>query len=188
MVIVLNTTDLTPQDKLILLGIANHDGDGGAWPSVATLARYGCCSPRTVQRSLQRLTEAGFVTVEKQAGGSRETRPDRRPNLYRLHLSGLVDNHDNGVTPVTPREANGVTPVTERGDTAMSPEPSLNHLYEIKRDSYVMAVPALCTTSGCNEPALPHKFRCSAHHRDGSGRGVAASRRDVSVWSEEASA
>ena len=159
MVIVLNTTDLTPQDKLILLGIANHDGDGGAWPSVATLARYGCCSPRTVQRSLARLTEAGLVTVEKQAGGLRATRSDRRPNLYRLHL---VDNHADGVTPMTPRDVNGVTPVTERGDTAVSPEPSLNRPHTSKRDTYV-GEPRVCVFQGCSEEPLPHKFRCQEH-------------------------
>ena len=137
MVVVLNTTGLTPQDKLILLGIANHDGDGGAWPSVATLARYGCCSERTIRRVLQRLTEAGLVTVEYQAGGHRETRADRRPNLYHLHLARVVDNSHDGGTQVTARDPDGGTPVTERADTAMSAETSLTVPYTNKRDSSV---------------------------------------------------
>jgi len=66
MVTVLNAGNLTPRRKLILLGIANHDGDGGSWPSISTLARYAVCSDRTVQRELQKLTQEGFVTIEMQ--------------------------------------------------------------------------------------------------------------------------
>ena len=141
MVTVLNAGNLTPQDKLVLLGIANHDGDGGAWPSVATLARYGCCSERTIRRVLQRLTEAGLVTVEYQAGGRQNTRADRRPNLYHLHLARVVDNSHDGGTQVTARELDGGTQVTERADTAVSAEPSLTVPYTSKRDSYVSAEP-----------------------------------------------
>ena len=138
MVTVLNAGNLTPRRKLILLGIANHDGDGGSWPSISTLARYAGCSERTVQRELQRLTEGGFVTIELQAGGSPRTRADRRPNLYRLSIPRVVDNSDHGVTPtVTPTDSRGDTALTERGDTALSPEPSLTVPYTSKRDSYV---------------------------------------------------
>lgn len=168
MVVVLNTTGLTPQDKLILLGIANHDGDGGAWPSVSTLARYGCCSERTVRRSLQRLTEAGLVTVRYQAGGSRDIRPDRRPNLYLLHLYGPVENHvgnpNNGGTRESARDNNGGTPEAERADIAVSDEPSLNLLCTNKRDTYVIDE-RLCASPGCTNLALQNKFRCEDHQR-----------------------
>ena len=138
MVTVLNAANLPPTRKLILLGIANHDGDGGSWPSISTLARYAGCSTRTVQRELQRLTEAGFVTIELQAGGSRSTRADRRPNLYRIHVSRLVDNSHDGVTVgVTPSDSRGDIAVSQRGDTAMSPETSLTVPYTNRRDSYV---------------------------------------------------
>jgi predicted transcriptional regulator len=137
MVTVLNAGNLTPQDKLVLLGIANHDGDGGAWPSVATLARYGCCSERTIRRVLQRLVEAGLVTVEYQAGGRQNTRADRRPNLYHIHLARVVDNSHDGGTQVTARDPDGGTQVTERADIAVSAEPSLTVPYTSKRDSSV---------------------------------------------------
>jgi len=30
--------------KLVLIGIANHEGDQGSYPAVATLAKYANCS------------------------------------------------------------------------------------------------------------------------------------------------
>ena len=96
--------------KLVLLGIANHDGDGGAWPSLATLATYaGGVSERTVSRAIGELVELGEVSVERNAGGLRNCRDDRRPNLYHFLLSCPPDcdgskNHRvrrHGVTPVS---------------------------------------------------------------------------------------
>lgn len=114
----LNLTDppLQPTQALVLIGIANHDGDGGAWPSVDTLARYARITPRSVQRILVDLVALGLVEITPQAGGTAKTRADRRPNLYRLIR--------HGVTPTSSRE-------TPRGDagvvdgvTPVSPEPS----------------------------------------------------------------
>lgn len=120
---VLRVAGISSTDKLVLIGIANHDGDGGAWPSVATLAVYADCSERTVQRGLERLAELGLITIRLQAGGTRETRADRRPNRYDIHF--------DRVTQMSPRaergdtgDVNGVTSTAERGDTATSPEPS----------------------------------------------------------------
>lgn len=116
----LRVQDLLPTEKLVLIGICNHDGDGGAWPSIATLSMYAATSTRTVQRAIAALVEHGYVTVDTNAGGTMQTRNDRRPNHYVVHRPR------HGATPTSPRESNGVTPVTERDDTAMSPEPSLN--------------------------------------------------------------
>lgn len=117
----LRVQDLTPTDKLVLIGIANHDGDGGSWPSIATLAMYAGVSERTVQRSIAALQERTLITVEQNAGGTMHTRNDRRPNHY------TINRPRHGVTSTTSRSTHGVTPVTERGDKAVSPEPSLNH-------------------------------------------------------------
>ena len=38
MSLVLHHSVAQPTHKLILLGIANHQGDGGAWPSIETLS------------------------------------------------------------------------------------------------------------------------------------------------------
>lgn len=125
MSVVLNMDGLEPVEKLVLLGIANHDGDGGAWPSIDTLARYSCRSRRTVHTVLAKLVDKGLVSYERNAGGTRKTRNDQRPNLYTLHL-------DNGVQPTAPREpqrgaaqrVNGVQSEAERGAACTAPEPS----------------------------------------------------------------
>jgi Helix-turn-helix domain len=198
MVTVLNADNLTARRKLILLGIANHDGDGGSWPSVATLARYAVCSTRTVQRELQRLSDEGFVTIEIRAGGSSRTRADRRPNLYHLNVTRVVDNSIHGVTvDVTPSGSRGDIAMSQRGDIAMSPETSLTVPYTSKRDTYVTAEPDSVdnvkltraqvrdiVTMSAFCPTCSEKLSRCACDVDGSGRGVAASGRDVSVWSE----
>ena len=45
----------TGTDKVVLLGIANHDGDGGSWPAIATLAKYANVNERNTQKSIERL-------------------------------------------------------------------------------------------------------------------------------------
>jgi hypothetical protein len=76
----------TGRDKLILLGIANHDGDGGAWPSIATLARYANCSEASVRRTLKLLIDDGAITKQIQAGGNHNTPEHLKPNLYEITL------------------------------------------------------------------------------------------------------
>ena len=108
--LVLNHSRASGTDKLVLIGIANHDGDGGSWPSIATLARYANVKERSVQRSIANLVALGEVVVHDQQGGTQHTRPDRRPNRYEITLQRRGD------ADVTPSGPNGVTPVTERGD------------------------------------------------------------------------
>lgn len=71
-------------DKLVLLGIANHYGDGGAWPTVATLARYANATERTVQRSLSNLVKLGELGIDRQAGGTHHMKDSERPNRYEV--------------------------------------------------------------------------------------------------------
>jgi hypothetical protein len=123
--------------KLVLVGIANHEGDGGAYPSIATLAKYGGCSERQVQRYIAALVELGELHVRPQAGGHDGYRSDRRPNLYRTLVrcpewcDGSTSHRRRGDTGVAP-QPNGVTVSTSRGDTGdangvtpTSPKPSL---------------------------------------------------------------
>lgn len=123
-------TGLSGTQKLVLIGIANHDGDGGAWPSISTLAKYAECSERSAQRAVKVLEEVGLIVVEAQAGGTSRTRKDRRPNLYHFNLKQVTIG-PHGVTSVADEEErgdiqrdDGVTSGASRGDTAMSPEPS----------------------------------------------------------------
>ena len=73
--------------RLVLIGIANHDGDAGSWPTVQTLAKYANVSVRTVQRAIGDLEELGEIIVHKNAGGTHRHRDDRRPNLYEVVLA-----------------------------------------------------------------------------------------------------
>jgi Helix-turn-helix domain len=123
---------LTPTQKLVLIGIANHDGDGGAWPSVATLAGYAQVGPRQVQKVVAALVELGLVTVEVNAGGNDKTPVDRRPNRYTLHLDGVSPGSprpdERGVAEDVPRGvaefADGVSPGSPEPSIEPSEEPS----------------------------------------------------------------
>ncbi|MFC8038731.1 helix-turn-helix domain-containing protein [Paenarthrobacter sp. NPDC057355] len=136
MAIVMNHSKASGTDKLVLLGIASHDGDGGAWPSIATLARYANVEPRTVQRSINKLGHAGELIVYANDGGTRSLPDYRRPNRYEIALKcppncdgtsrhKLVDNYNQtlfkapkkGVTPMTPPDAH----VTPPGDIRVTP-------------------------------------------------------------------
>lgn len=68
--------------KLVLVGIANHDGDGGAWPTIATLARYANVHERNVQRAIDKLVSLGELVVTEQAGGTLGAPDWLRPNRY----------------------------------------------------------------------------------------------------------
>lgn len=131
MAIVLHHCTHSGTAKLVALGIANHDGDGGAWPSIATLAKYASVSERQVQRALRDLEADGVIEVAPQGGGTHKTPDMYRPNLYRLTLScppecdRTAQHKVRGDTHVTPQPGSGVTPTSPLGVTPMSPEPSL---------------------------------------------------------------
>jgi hypothetical protein len=112
--------------KLVLLGIANHEGDGGAWPAISTLARYaGGVNRRTVQRAIQELIDLGEISCEVNGGGY----GDAKPNLYRVTLrcpqncdgSTAHRKTEGGGLGVTPGGGLGVT----GGAVWMSPKPSI---------------------------------------------------------------
>ncbi|MBM7510033.1 hypothetical protein JOE61_003847 [Nocardioides salarius] len=84
MAVVLNHSQATGTAKVLLLGIANHAGDGGAWPSIRTLTRYAGVDDRNVRRALRTLEELGELHISVQHGGG-ERMPDyRRPNRYEV--------------------------------------------------------------------------------------------------------
>ena len=94
---------LKPSEKLLLLGIANHDGDGGAWPSEkATLAMYVGIKERQIRYLIAALVEKGLVTVRVNKGGNADTRTDRRPNSYVSNLANF-DRDFNGWQSTAPR-------------------------------------------------------------------------------------
>ena len=82
--IVLNHSQATGTAKVLLLGIANHAGDGGAWPSIRTLTRYAGVDERNVRRALRQLEELGELRIAVQSGGSDRLPSYRRPNRYEV--------------------------------------------------------------------------------------------------------
>ena len=115
MSLVLNHSKATGRAKLVLLGIANHQGDQGAWPSIATLARYANASERSVKRDIQDLVELGELVVETNGA---PVDAQYKPNLYWVTISGVTDS------------ASGVTGQVIRGDrlgnSGVTPSGTLN--------------------------------------------------------------
>lgn len=139
---------LDPAQKLLLVGIANHEGDGGAWPSMERLAIYVGCSERHVRRLRAELVALGLLLVDYNAGGTVYTSGNHRTNRYRLTLPP-VDKSDVGRTPTSPRQGLGRTPGSvradmapgvsrSRADTTMSAKPSLNHPKNIRARKSVL--------------------------------------------------
>lgn len=74
-----------PISHLVLIGLADHAAaDGtGARPSVATLADYARCSPRSVYNKLRALEDSGVIRRGDQRAVE-HLRADRRPVVYDL--------------------------------------------------------------------------------------------------------
>ena len=72
--------------KLVLIGLANHDGDGGSFPKIATLAKYAGVHPRHVVRCLNQLGALGEIIIHQSQGGTARTPEHVRPNLYEFIL------------------------------------------------------------------------------------------------------
>jgi hypothetical protein len=123
--LVLNQSRATGRAKLVLLGIANHLGDQGAWPSISTLARYANASERSVKRDIQELVQLGELKVELQ---NAPTRQQYKTNLYWITIGSGVTTQATGVTDWVSRGdssgKSGVTPVGTQNINLTIKEPS----------------------------------------------------------------
>ena len=94
--------------RLVLLAIADHQGEIGAWPSIATLAKMVNASDRSVQRDIAELHRLGELDVQIQ---NAPTNRQYKSNLYWVKLPGVtepnsgVTDNEAGVT----ESASGVT-------------------------------------------------------------------------------
>lgn len=109
--------------KLVLLGIANHEGDGGSWPLVETLAKYANVDERNVQKALARLVGSGELKIERRAGGNARTPDYRLRNLYRVTVTcppwcDRSTNHRDTRRTSGPQVA---MPVDKWGDESATP-------------------------------------------------------------------
>jgi hypothetical protein len=124
--LVLNNSRATGRAKLVLLGIANHLGDHGAWPSISTLARYANASERSVKRDIQELVELGELKVELQ---NAPTKTQYKTNLYWITIGSGMTDSASGVTDWVSRGdssgKSGVTPVGTQNIILTIKEPSL---------------------------------------------------------------
>lgn len=85
--------------KLVLWGIANHHSDQGAWPSIATLAKYANLKERRVQQIIRDLVALGEIAVEEQGGFGNS---QYKTNRYHILIQCPADcdgslNHKTGV-------------------------------------------------------------------------------------------
>lgn len=151
MAIALHHSRATGTAKLILIGIANHDGDGGAWPSLRTLARYaGITDTRRIRRAIGTLENLGEIRREVMGGGTADTPSHLRPNLYHFKLTcpstcdhsknhkrrdeaTLIDDPD----PRVVRPPEGRETPTPR--VVRPPEPSFNSTTDLKEETQVNA-------------------------------------------------
>lgn len=139
MAIALHHSQAKGAARLVLVGIANHDGDGGAWPSVATLAKYAGITARNVQKHIDALQELGEIERMVQQGGTRQTPDWGRPNLYRFLLRcpagcdrtknhRVVDKSPDPLSVATPGVGSDTPPVSVATPAPLSvatPEPPI---------------------------------------------------------------
>jgi hypothetical protein len=123
MTLVLHHSQASGAAQMVLMGIANHQGDGGAWPSIATLAKYGKVSERRVQQIVRQLEATGELVVHTMAGAVTAT---GATNLYFVNLACPADcdgttNHKQGVKSGADRGETHFTP----GVKPTSPKPSI---------------------------------------------------------------
>lgn len=78
----------TGRARLVLLAIADHQGELGAWPSNATLAQMTNSSERSIRRDIQELVDLGELRVEYQ---NAPTRGQYKTNLYWVTLPGVTN-------------------------------------------------------------------------------------------------
>jgi len=94
--------------RLVLLSIADHQGEIGAWPSIETLAKMVNSSPRSVQRDIQELINLGELQVDFR---SAPTSGPYKANRYWVKVSGVtteVSEVTNTASEVTDLDS-GVT-------------------------------------------------------------------------------
>ena len=127
MTTVLYHAKVSGNEKVVLLGIANHEGDGGAYPAVDTLARYANLDRRATQRILRKLEDASLLSSARRTGSSTVYRVlvqcpedcDRTTNHRILRGGGYTTT--GGYTT-----AGGAVHEPQGGAVTQPPEPSIN--------------------------------------------------------------
>jgi hypothetical protein len=135
--VVLHHSKTEGTHKLVLWGIANHHSDAGAWPSIATLAKYAKVSERRVQQIIRDLQQMEEILIVEQGGLGQG---QYKTNRYYLMLECPEDcdgslNHRTGVKSGAVRgeiqSHSGVKPVSPE----LNKEPNMN-LYTHEQEMF----------------------------------------------------
>lgn len=97
--------------RLVLLAIADHQGELGAWPSIQTLSRMVNASERSVQRDIQHLQQIGELKVDFR---SAPTGGQYKANRYWVTLPE-VTNRTSEVTNEASEVTDSASEVTAGG-------------------------------------------------------------------------
>lgn len=183
MSVVLHHSRAKGSAKLLLVGIANHDGDGGAWPTVNKLAVYLNVHPRNVQRAIERVEQLGELAVELQRGGTLVSHASdwERPNRYVLTIDcpeGCAGGTHHRARPgwqrlpsgdyvrTTSPVDNGVAKTPPGGESATRPGgESATHNRPINRSAH-RGASTTGVTPPCVECSAPDLDTCVARQRN----------------------
>ncbi len=174
MALVLHHSRAKGTAKLVLLGIANHAGDGGAWPSVGTLAKYANVTTRNVQKAVDQLVQLGELHVHVQGGGTHRTKDHERPNRYdvlvvcpqhcdrtsshrlrdlpRAQAELWIDPVSDS-TPGVDSDTGGASSPTRGGVSDSTPEPSTET--NLEHPSSLVGKPQTARATTCSVCSLP---------------------------------
>lgn len=81
-----HTTATTATQKLILIRIADMDGDGGAWPAMKTLAAAAMVTVDAARKAVRQLEDLGEIKTHLNEGGGLRTQKHMRTNVYEFLL------------------------------------------------------------------------------------------------------
>lgn len=176
MAIALHHSRAKGSTKLLLVGIANHDGDGGAMVGMARLATYAGVEVRQARKGIRRLEALGEVRTHVQAGSLEYLEDHEQPNRYDFLLecpvwcdrsrkhrdtrksyarpadpeatTGLWKNPRSSRTPPVPQDRGA--PVPENPQTGLRTQPTTRG----------------ASTTGQARPSTPPCVECSAPDLD----------------------
>lgn len=89
---------LGPTERLVLLALADHAGEEGTcYPSISRLCQRTGLKERAVQSNIQKLKNAGYISIEMNAG-------KRGSNLYTIRSTPAADAPLDPRSRCTPQE------------------------------------------------------------------------------------
>jgi biotin operon repressor len=87
--------DLTPSEKMIMVLLSDNANDetGECWPSQGYLAKRSGLSRQTVNKTIKKLADSGYIKVDNRVGGGAKI-----SNVYTVMCDNQVSNNLTGVS------------------------------------------------------------------------------------------